>query len=198
MSRGPDHWEVCPAPAPEAARLSAPQKVEHIEAGHQPQIAHRRSQPGRALGGEDQPQAGLRPRYHDQGHDHTEGQQQPLSPPEALPHPAFLPRSHVLPHEDGHRRCAAVSKGVGEALHPGGGGEGDDRLIPQGVHRPLDQQFADVQITHVEGGDKAEAGGAPEQGPVHHHIRPVEHQFREAQPQIEGAQPGGQDRKSVV
>ena len=188
MAGGSDHRNVDPAPAPEVPGQTAAQEVEHVEAGHQLQIAHGRPQGGHISPGQHQTETGLRPRDHNQGHDQAEGQQQLLPPAEALPPPVLLSGPGVLAGKDGHCRRAAVPEGVGEALDPDGGGKGDDGVLPQGIYRPLDQQLADVQIAHVQGGDKAEPGGPLQQGDVHHHVRAVEHQLREPGAQVAHAQ----------
>ncbi len=129
MSGSADDRNIDPSTAPEVSGQTAPQKVEHIEAGHQPKIGGCRNERSVIFSGQHQPQAGLCPHNHYRRHKQAEDKQQFLSLAESFPHPAGLSRPGVLSDKDGHCRRAAVAERVGESLNPGRGGKGDDSVI---------------------------------------------------------------------
>lgn len=117
MPCGSHHREAGLSQPPEIAGLSAANKIEQVEAGHQPQIAHSGPQGGSVFPREHQPQNRLRPQKHHQRHEYPKSPQKPLSISEALPNPLLLPGPGVLSGKDGHRRRAAVPEGVGKSLY---------------------------------------------------------------------------------
>ena len=75
---------------------------------------------------------------------------------------------------------------------PGSGGVGGDHGGPHGVHRPLDQQLADVEAGLVQGGHRPIAHRPAEQAPVQPPVLPAEQELGIAPGQIEQAQRHGE------
>ena len=129
------------------------------------------------------------------GENKAGGDDQGAAPDKAAQGPAMLPRPLVLGHEDGDGLAAADAKGLGEVLHPGGGGEGGDGGgggETDAVHRALDHQLAQIQAGLLEGGHGGIAAGAVDEDGVHAHVGPVDGQKGPFFADIDKAQPGGQ------
>ena len=98
----------------------------------------------------------------------------------------------VLGQEHTEGGAAAVAKGVGKALQPSGRRISGDNTGSKGVYRALDQQFTDVQVGLVQGGDKAVPAGAFQQGQVRYHVLPGKYKLWRLTPHVDQAEDSGE------